>query len=363
MQGLYVTQEIIDYYMGIKGIKKYTDLLKKIGEELGLKDEALSDFPKYAKSNFSKVLKGERTLNIDYVVPLEKILGVSLARMLDKEAYKLPMNKEDVPFIKGFRYYAYKDDTKLYENELSKMYDKQNRPIICNPDEFGKYFLDYIVEYNSVNAIRFIYDTYHIKLKWWHNQFEIKPLGNTYMNFENSAFLARMIANMNDVDLFYNIYDTYNMFILNGHYGGPSGAFEQDDFLKVILDNNELFNSIFEKKQYEYTLNKKDKEKLQKDKIVINTINPIVNGCLRCALKHLDKYKKEAIKILKYGIDNNNFVLAHLNRVNHYYLLNDLGGLIMDGKEIIDLIIMCDNMTEDTEVNKLIEKLPTFKEC
>lgn len=362
MQGLYVTKEIIDYYMGIQGIRKYSNLLRKIGIELGYKDNVLDDFPKYAKSNFSKVLKGERTLNIDYVVPLEKIFGVPLARMLDSESYKLPMNKEEVPFIKGFKYYAYKDDKNLYEDELSKLHDKQNRSIICNPDEFGKYFLDYVVEYNSVNAIRFIHDKYHIKLKWYHNQFEIQPKGTIYMNFENSIYLARMIVNMNDVDLFNDIYDTYNMFISNGHYGGPSGVFEQEDFLKIILDNKKLFDSIFIKRQYEYKLSKREEEKLHKNKIVINTANPIINGCLRCALNHIDKYKKEAIRLLKYGIENNNEVLTHLNRINHYYMLNDLGGLIMDGQEIIDLIIICNNNVNDEEVNNLIKKLPIFKE-
>ena len=39
MEGLYIKKEVIDYYMGLKGIKKYTALLKLIGTELGYKEK------------------------------------------------------------------------------------------------------------------------------------------------------------------------------------------------------------------------------------------------------------------------------------------------------------------------------------
>lgn len=53
-----------------------------------------------------------------FVMPLEKIFGVSLARLLDEGAYKLPVEKDNVPFDKGFRYYAYADDPKLYTDKI-----------------------------------------------------------------------------------------------------------------------------------------------------------------------------------------------------------------------------------------------------
>ena len=97
----------IDHYMNLKGIKMYSHLLVDIARELGIKGQDKYEFANREKSNFSKMLKGERPLKYEFIIPLEKIFGVSLARLMDKNAYKLPVEKENVPFNKGFRYYAY----------------------------------------------------------------------------------------------------------------------------------------------------------------------------------------------------------------------------------------------------------------
>ena len=104
----------IHRYMDIKQIKYYFDLLVMIGKQLKVADP--DTFAKKEKSNFSKMLKEERPLKYEFIIPLEKIFGVSMARMLDDGAYKLPLNKEEIPYVKGFRYYAYKDDPALYED-------------------------------------------------------------------------------------------------------------------------------------------------------------------------------------------------------------------------------------------------------
>ena len=88
------------------------------------------------------MLKGERPLKYDFIIPFEKIFGVSLARLTEPDAYKLPVEKENVPFNKGFRYYAYLDDPELYKNEFNLLLAKDRRPIITQTDEFEKTFLD-----------------------------------------------------------------------------------------------------------------------------------------------------------------------------------------------------------------------------
>ena len=90
-----------------------------IAHELGIKGQEAYEFANIEKSNFSKMLKGERPLKYEFIIPLEKIFGVSLARLMDEDAYKLPVEKENVPFNKGFRYYAYLDDPQLYKNEFN----------------------------------------------------------------------------------------------------------------------------------------------------------------------------------------------------------------------------------------------------
>ena len=350
----------IDHYMKLKGIKKYSHLLADIAKELGIKgQEAYKE-----KSNFSKMLKGERPLKYDFIIPLEKIFGISLARLLYEDAYKLPVEKENVPFNKGFRYYAYLDDLKLYKDEFDILLANDGKSILTQTDEFGKTFLDYVVEYSSVNGVRYLHDEYGIKLKWYHNQFEFKKdKGVTWIDFENSIEFARLVASMNDVELFNDIYDSYNMFFTNGHYATEKCIFCQGEYLEIMLDNDDLFHSIFEKKSYELKLGSIGRRKKQVDSITYHSINPIINNCLRYALKHLDKYKHRAIDILEFGI-NHNGKIANEIAFDDYYICNELGGLKnfrnQDCYDIYDIVISVDVEVNDDEIRSLINQLPKF---
>ena len=340
----------IDRYMRLKGIKKYSNLLIDIAKELGRKD--VYAFAKQERANFSKMLKGERPLKYEFIIPLEKIFGVSLARVLDEFAYKLPVEKENVPFDKGFRYYAYLDNPDLYRTEFDRMLDKSGKSIFNNTDEFGKTFLDYVVEYGAVNGVRYLHDEYGIKLKLYHNIFSFKKeKGIIYCDFENTIEFARLVASMNDVDLFNDIYDSYYMFYTNGHYGGTSSIFYNPDYLEILMDNEKLFDSLFETKKY------------KTDVLTYYSINPVLNNCLNYALTNLDKYKNQAIKILKFGIRHNSEI-AEKNDISLYFQCNELGGIkSLKNEDFYECAIVVAGNTEtaDKDVNKLIKNLPKFK--
>lgn len=350
----------IDHYMELKGIKKYSHLLLAIAKESGLSGQEVYTFAEKEKSNFSKMLKGKRPLKYDFIIPLEKIFGVSLARLLDEEAYKLPLEKENVPFDKGFRYYAYLDDPKLYREEFDLLPTKDGKSILTQTDEFGKTFLDYVVEYHSVNGVRYLHEEYGIKLKWYHNQFEFRKTKEfTWVHFENSIAFARLVASMNDVDLFNDIYDSYHMFFTNGHYGSDECIFCQKEYLELILDNDNLFNSIFEIKPYTLKLGNTERRK-QVDSVTYHSINPIINNCLRHALQHLDKYKQRAVAILQFGISYNQ---KKANEIADCYVCNELGGLkSFKNKDYYNIIILADSgATDDEEIKLLINQLPKFR--
>lgn len=354
-------KENIDHYMNLKGIKMYSHLLVNIAHELGIKGQEAYKFANNEKSNFSKMLKGERPLKYEFIIPLEKIFGVSLARLMDKDAYKLPVEKENVPFNKGFRYYAYLDDPQLYKNEFNLLLANDGQPIITQTDEFGKTFFDYVVEYRSVNGVRYLYEEYGIKVKMLHNQFEFrKDKGITWVNFKNSIEFARLVASMNNVELFNSIYDSYYMFFTFGNYDVGSCIFANNDFLELILDNNEIFNSIFEEKTYVIESSDSVKRKKQVKSITYNSINPIINSCLSYALKNLDKYKQQAIEILKFGINYNRKKAANID-FSSCYICNELGALkSFKDEDFYELIILPDVETSDTEIKALISQLPRF---
>ncbi len=351
----------IDHYMELKGIKKYSDLLIDIARELGMKEQEAYEFADKEKSNFSKMLKGERPLKYDFIIPLEKIFGISLARLLYKDAYKLPVEKGNVPFNKGFRYYAYLDDPQLYKDEFDVLLANDGRSILNQTDEFGKTFLDYVVEYHSVNGVRYLHDEYGIKLKWANNQFEFrKDKGITWIHFENCIVFARLVASMNDIELFNDIYDSYNMFFTNGHYATKNCIFCQGEYLEIILDNDDLFDSIFEMKSYELKLGSIGRREKQVDSITYCSINPIINNCLRYALIHLDKYRNRAIDILKFGIDYNRKIASKIT-FDDCYICNELGGLKnFKAKDYYEIVIFVDVEVNDDEIRYLINQLPKF---
>lgn len=351
----------IDHYMELKGIKTYSRLLFEIALELGIERQEAYKFAGKEKSNFSKMLKGKRPLKYDFIIPLEKIFGISLARLLYEDAYKLPVEKENVPFNKGFRYYAYLDEPKLYKDEFDVLLANDGKSILTQTDEFGKTFLDYVVEYHSVNGVKYLHDEYGIKLKWHHNHFEFKKdKGITWIQFENCIEFARLVASMNNVELFNDIYDSYNMFFTNGHYATENCIFCQDEYLEIMLDNDDLFHSIFEIKPYELKLGSIDKRKKQVDSITYRSINPIINNCLRYALKHLDKYKHRAIDILKFGIKYNRRIASEI-AFNDYYICNELGGLKnFRNEDYYDIVIFVDVEVNDDEIKPLINQLLKF---
>ncbi len=352
----------IDHYMKLKGIKMYSHLLINIAHELGIKGQQAYEFADREKSNFSKMLKGQRPLKYEFIIPLEKIFGVSLARLLEENSYKMPVEKNNVPFNKGFRYYAYLDDPKLYKEEFDVLLAKDGKPIICQTDEFGKTFLDYIVEYHAINGVRYLHDEYGIKLKWYYNNFDFtKNKGVTWINFENSLEFARLVASMSDVELFNDIYDSYNMFFTNGHYGGDNSIFCNNDYLEILLDNDDLFKSLFEIKKYKINLSNKQKLNKQTDSVSYYSINPIINNCLRYSLQHLDKYKNRAKEILIFGIDYNRKIANEINS-NDCYISNELGALkSIKDNDYYQLVIIADVEINDFEIKKLKEQLLKFK--
>ena len=353
----------LDNYMKLKGIKMYSNLLVDIAHQLGINGNESYIFAKKEKANFSKMLKGERPLKYEFIIPLEKILGVSLARILDENAYKLPIEKVNVPFNKGFRYYAYLDDLDLYKNEFDKLSTKDGKSILNNTDEFGKTFLDYVVEYQAVNGVRYLHDTYGISIKWYYNHFDFKKeKGTIWCAFENVIGFARLVASMGDADLFNDIYDSYNMFFTNEHYGGANSIFNSPDYLEILLDNRTILESLFKRKKYDLKLGNISKRKLKKELLTYYTINPILNNCLSYALKHLDKYKTQALDILKFGIRHNKEVATQID-INCCCEPNDLGGIKhFNNDDFCEcVIIVNDNATKDGDVEKLIKELPVFK--
>ena len=130
------------------------------------------------------------------------------------------------------------------------------------------------------------------------------------------------------------------------------------------MDNKPIFESLFERRSYDFPLTRKAKAKYSKDGLTFSSINPIINCCLRYALQHLPKYKSQAIEILKYGIQHNQRVIEGLPFDLKHAMIDECGGLknISDhAYEIYDVVVIVDvKDIKDKEINDLIDQLPTF---
>ena len=354
-------QKNINHYMDRKGIHFYSDLLREIAHELNFHGDDAYTFVEREKSNFSKMLQGKRPLKYEFIIPLEKIFGVSLARLLYEDAYKLPVDKDNVPIVKGFRYYAYLDDYALYEKELDVLVTKMSESSLTSTDEFDKTFIDYVVEYGSKNAVRFLRDRYHIKMRFANNQFQSTLAHSFLMWTHNGIEFARLVASIGDAELFNDIYDPYFMMISNGFYT-TDRLWSKDDFQEIVMDSKPIFDSLFEHKEYDYKLSRRAQKKMGVENIIVCTINPIINTCLDYALRNLPKYKEHAIRILEYGIEHNHKIKMNLGSEAIYTTVDECGGLRRySGYNISDVVVIVKQKDiKDKEVIQLINKLPTF---
>ena len=353
----------IDHYMARKGIRFYSDLLIDVAHQLGIKGKEAYIFADREKANFSKMLKGERPLKYEFIIPLEKIFGVPLAKMMDEDAYKIPIDKNEVPIVKGYRYYAYIDDYDLYNKELDLFLTKEGRSSLSDTDEFGKTFLDYVVEYGSKNAVRFLRDKYGIKMQFYNNHFESSLQGGFMMFTHNGIEFARLVASIGDVQLFNDIYDPYYLLASTGAFP-PNTIWVEEDFQELVLDNKPILDSLFERKTYNYKLGRKLSKEWGMEYYTFSSINPIINKCLQFSLKHLPKYREQAIEILKFGIKHNQRVIDGLTFNKDHAMVDPMGGVINrtdDRYEIIDVVItVSEEQTIDKEINDLISELPSF---
>ena len=76
--------------------------------------------------------------------------------------------------------------------------------------------------------------------------------------------------------------------------------------------------------------------------------------------ENLDKYKKQAIAILKFGISYNRKKAAGID-FSSCYICNELGALkIFKDEDFYELIVFVDIETNDAEIKSLISQLPHF---
>ena len=245
MKDIYLDKEVMETLMQKMGIRFDSALLRRIAVELG---EDPDDFVVREKSNFSKMLRRLRTVNPNYIVPLEKIFGTSILTMAGMKGYEIEDDPDAIPYLKPLRFFAYKDDPALYE-ELDKMTTPDGDKILFERDEYNRWFLDYVVEYGALNGVRFLVDKHGLCYDPIYRQLRMSDYFGTN-DTQNLAF-AMMLAKK-DPGLFVQIYQPLK-WLTDPMRGQGQPIFENPRLLRVLAENEEAIELLMEIKQERLT--------------------------------------------------------------------------------------------------------------
>lgn len=352
-------KEKLTILMEENNIATQSDLLRKICEELN--EEDVDGKVKKQKPNFSQMLEGNRKLNKDYYIPLEKIFDIRIAELLD--------DSKDLKYHyvnKGIRWAAASDDVEEFRRLCNEDNPTFYQKVIKSKDEFGKDIIDYIIEFKAINGFKYLINNQKLKYS--------TAFGGYNLNFSNITNyfsvtikklleLSKMLLENGDIHTFNTFFNTYQLLCDFDRFF--NNIYLDKDFLNGIIENEKIFNSMFSCK--ELTLNEANHTKKMGNETFLY-INPILNNLLNVCFEQNNRI--EINKILEYGLKMNKIVFDTIKeKVNSRIddikiektgevLVNDsCYGSVIVITDVIDPKIFYNKTTKD-----LIEDIRTINE-
>ena len=352
-------KEKLTILMEENNIATQSDLLRKICEELN--EEDVDGKVKKQKPNFSQMLEGNRKLNKEYYIPLEKIFDIRIAELLD--------DSKDLKYHyvnKGIRWAAASDDVEEFRRLCNEDNPTFYQKVIKSKDEFGKDIIDYIIEFKAINGFKYLINNQKLKYS--------TAFGGYNLNFSNITIyfsvtikklleLSKMLLENGDIHTFNTFFNTYQLLCDFDRFF--NNIYLNKDFLNGIIENEKIFNSMFSCK--ELTLNEANHTKKMGNETFLY-INPILNNLLNVCFEQNNRI--EINKILEYGLKMNKIVFDTIKeKVNSRIddikiektgevLVNDsCYGSVIVITDVIDPKIFYNKTTKD-----LIEDIRTMNE-
>lgn len=279
----------IDELMKKTNIESDKSLLIKIIEMIG-KERVTIDTYEKKKSNFSKMLSGERDFTLDYIVALEKIFNVPFVYIKEGKT------EFEMGFIpKGMRYTCYKNSYEAFE-ELDKDLTDNCCSVLTSSDEYGKHLLDYIIEYNSIEGIRYLVKDHSLKYRSLNDTMFLDN-GMIFARNDDYVFLiAKMLIENNEIELFNSIFDHYSLIY---YYSDYKSIYVNEEFYKLILNNEDALNSILNCRDLEWSYGNHGNKYIKENNQILLNVNPLINIIYNYAIKHYNIYEKQVNKILQ----------------------------------------------------------------
>lgn len=294
-------KERIEDLMKKKGIETYQNLLIQMLKVIG-KEEITLDLIERKKGNFSKMISGEREFTVDYVLALEKIFNVSYLYI--KEGKKKNVNDFNNT---GFRYTCYLNDYDAFV-KLGNEIDYTANHILKKYDEYNKHLLDYIIEYDAVEGLRYLSDKHKLSYKslrdcmWLDQSSEmIYATNNDYV-----YLISKLLIERNEIELFNKIFNPYE---LVHYYRDHNIIYADNRFLKLILSNAEVLDSILNYKELSLKIANPKRDELNDVNSLF--INPLISFIYKFAIENYIIYENEINKILKTTLELNQKIFEY----------------------------------------------------
>lgn len=279
----------------------------------------------YAKAstnkNYSNMISGTngKDFSREYIMALEKVLDMKFIDMINPIIDFKPVLQYDC-----LRTVAYSNDyEKTKEFALKTSHDES---IIYNDDEFGKFFIDYIIEYSAINCLRYIADTEEVKLNY-NNMFSTTSHGLYSRDLNELPYsIANLIYKYDDIDLFNKFFNPYDM--LRAEIFDHKNIYEDEEFAKGILKTNKILESLFEVKELDIDeVNSIHGSTFDRKGLFGNML---LNTVLKVAMKEPLKYEKQIINILNNSYYVNRKVVDYLKQFEDQFKIDDKGLVKVD---------------------------------
>ena len=338
-------------------IKTYKKLLTKVGEYLHKDDP--KTFAEDNLGNFSKMLReGEpdgRNMNKEFIAPIEIILNVSFDRLKNDENIEF----SNIALTKSFKHYAVADNPNWYQelNDARSIFDEL---IVRNSDEYDKYLLDYLVEYQAINGIRYLVSQFGFHYDFTENEYLLTDDFKTRMLHNvGKDQISQLIIGKGDIQLFKKVYGDifettikdFNSYLLNSNY-----LLKKDYFVSQLMHNQELFSELF-KKTKKVLSPKINYGIVDQNEVTVPLVNPLLVVCLNYGLDHIDEFCEQVKDLIEGGICHNNIAKKELNS----YLPQchiDKYGFVCLGQEIIgNMIVPSKFNTGNSLIDEMLSKL------
>lgn len=322
-----------------------TDLLRKIILEVNPDD--VNNLDKYS-ANFSRMISGERSFNQSYIVAIEEVLDTTINYLVTGRKRYVDAGIKQTAFI----------DKESGYNKL-KEYDHEHY-VLTAFDEFGYTLFDYILQFKSVNGLKFMIKNNIIKIIYNGNisYSSMQPSDSKVID------LYKFVYELDDLEIYNRLFNSdYNDITFYQH---RNKVLDSDELLEGLLNTNNIFNSLLKSNIVDF--NNINTSSIA-GQLSVSTYKPILRNLFEyIMLNQTDKGEKFE-KLLDFIVQHNSQLLDELKTIGGKFHITD-DGFIHSGACIFGNIFIFDfdkfrNIEIDEEhrltINALEQQINNFK--